>query len=233
MLRHGDRPQVGAAAATVSPIASLIRTFQWQHEWFPSAARQRRARGRLNSSGVLRSMARNQKERPCELYTNVVVDWTSIRSVSRMRSDYQGWQDRRGNPALGDDDGGLVGMGRLAESPQDRTCGDGVERCVREAGVEYFGGRGIRSAAGERARSEDCARAQDGSEGQPVDRRLAPTRLVAQEFRATETGSRSARSDENSGHAGARPQLDLQSYSEGTGGCQHQVGCGGQRRVRS
>jgi len=34
------------------------------------------------------------------------------------------------------------------------------------------------------------------------------------------------------GHAGARAQLDLQPDSEGAGGCQHQVGCGGQRRVR-
>src|ERR1700730_10572332 len=100
-----------------------------------------------------------------------------------MRSDYQGWQDRRGNAALWDDDGGLVGIGRLAESARDRTCGDGVDRCVLEAGVEYFGGRGIRSAAGECARSQDCARAQDGSEGQPVDRRFAPARLVAEEVR--------------------------------------------------
>src|SRR6266705_2476958 len=149
-----------------------------------------------------------------------------------MRSDYQGWQDRRGNASLWDDDGGLAGIGRLAEGAWDRTCGDGVNRCLLEASVEYFGGGGIRSAAGERARSQDCAWAQDGSEGQPVDRRFAPTRLVAQEFRATETGSRSARSDENAGHAGARPQLDLQSDTEGAGGCQHPVGCGSQRRVR-
>src|SRR5713101_9384628 len=91
----------------------------------------------------------------------------------------------------------------LAESARDRTCGDGIDRCVLEAGAEYFGGRGIRSAAGERARSEDCARAQDGSEGQPVDRRFAPARVVAEEFCATQTGSRSARSDENSGQGGA------------------------------
>src|SRR6266481_3748753 len=142
-----------------------------------------------------------------------------------MRSDYQGWQDRRGNASLWDDDGGLAGIGRLAEGAWDRTC-------LLEASVEYFGGGGIRSAAGERARSQDCAWAQDGSEGQPVDCRFAPTWVVAQEFRATATGSRSARSDENSGHAGARAQLDLQSDTEGAGGCQHQVGYGGQRRVR-
>src|SRR5712692_11648455 len=137
-----------------------------------------------------------------------------------MRSDYQGWQDRTGNPALWDDDGGLAGIGRLAEGARDRTCGDGVDRCVLEAGMEYFGGSGIRSAAGERAGSQDSARAQDGSEGQPVDRRFAPTRVVAEEFRTTETGSRSARSDQNAGQAGARAQLDLQPHSEGTGGCQ-------------
>ena len=56
---------------------------------------------------------------------------------------------------------------------------------------------------------QDCAWAQDGSEGQPVDRRSAPTWLIAEEFCATETSSRSARSDEKPGHAGARPQLDL------------------------
>src|SRR5260370_1335459 len=110
-----------------------------------------------------------------------------------MCSDYQGWQDRRGNAALWDDDGGLAGIGRLAEGAWDRTCGDGVNRCLLEAGVEYFGGGGIRSAAGERARSQHCARAQDRSEGQPVDRRFAPARVVAQEFRATSTGSRSSR----------------------------------------
>src|SRR5260370_2457937 len=131
-----------------------------------------------------------------------------------MRSDYQGWQDRRGNASLWDDDGVLAGIGRLAEGAWDRTCGDGVNRCLLEASVEYFGGRGIRSAAGERARSQDCAWAQDGSEGQPVDCRFAPTWVVAQEFRATEPGSRSARSDENAGHAGARAQPDLQSPTE-------------------
>src|SRR5713101_6504738 len=135
-----------------------------------------------------------------------------------MRSDYQGWQDRRGNAALWDDDGGLVGIGRLAEGARNTTCGDGVDRCVLEAGMEYFGGRGIRSAAGERARSQDCARAQDRSEGQPVDRGFAPTRFIAEEFCATETSSRSARSDENPGHAGARSQLGQQSDSEGAGG---------------
>src|SRR5437868_7686883 len=110
-----------------------------------------------------------------------------------MRRDYSGWQDRIGNSALWDDDGGI---GRLAEGARDRTCSDGVDRCVLEAGVEYFGGRGIRSAAGERARSQDCARAQDGSEGQPVDRGFAPAWLIAEELRATETDSRSPRSDE-------------------------------------
>src|SRR5437867_5146138 len=93
--------------------------------------------------------------------------------------------------ALGDD-GGLVGIGRLAEGARDTTGGDGVDRCVLEAGVEYFGGRGIRSAAGERTGSQDCARAQDGSEGQPVDRGFAPARLIAEEFRARETDSRSS-----------------------------------------
>ena len=30
--RHGDRPLLGAAVATASPITSLIRTLQWHHE---------------------------------------------------------------------------------------------------------------------------------------------------------------------------------------------------------
>jgi hypothetical protein len=30
--RHGDRPTLGAAVATASPINSLIRTLQWYHE---------------------------------------------------------------------------------------------------------------------------------------------------------------------------------------------------------
>src|SRR5260370_39715820 len=30
--RHGDRPFLGAAVATASPIYSLIRTLQWHHE---------------------------------------------------------------------------------------------------------------------------------------------------------------------------------------------------------
>src|SRR5437773_9158691 len=99
-----------------------------------------------------------------------------------MRSDYQGWQDRRGNAALWDDDGGLVGIGRLAESARDTTCGDGVDRCVLEAGVEYFGGGEIRSAAGERARRQPRTRAQDASARQPLDRRFPPARFVAAEF---------------------------------------------------
>src|SRR5207249_9260998 len=41
LSRHGDRPLLGAAVATASPIASLIRTLQWHHEL--SACRRNRA----------------------------------------------------------------------------------------------------------------------------------------------------------------------------------------------
>src|SRR2546422_1056725 len=49
-----------------------------------------------------------------------------------MRSDYQGRQDRRGNAALWDNDGGLAGIGRLAEGAR------GIEHVAIESTGVYW-----------------------------------------------------------------------------------------------
>ena len=119
----------------------------------------------------------------------------------------------------------------MAPAERNPTRGDGVDGRVLETGVEHFGTRRIRIAVGERARSQGGTWTQNGSKGQPVDRRFAQAWIAAKQFCAAASNPGFAGFDTDPGDPDARAHFDLQPDSEGPGRRQHQTGIGSQRRI--
>src|SRR5262249_27887247 len=90
-----------------------------------------------------------------------------------VRADQRKGEDSGRDAAFWDNDGGLEGIGRMAPAERNPTRGDGIDRSVLEASVEYFGACRVRVVIGERARSEGCTWAKDRPKRQPVDCRFA------------------------------------------------------------
>src|SRR5207247_7910231 len=122
-----------------------------------------------------------------------------------------------GDAPFRDDDSRLAGIGRMAPAERNPTRGDGVDGRVLETGVEHFGTRRIRIAVGERARSQGGTWTQNGSKGQPVDRRFAQAWIAAKQFCAAASNPGFAGFDTDPGDPDARAHFDLQPDSEGPG----------------
>jgi len=235
--RHGDRTRLGAAVATASPLCSLIGTLQWYQEL--SAFGRDRAIAKLageheRETQRFRRPPQDGAKGGCDANYVRALLWIGHTQSQHcgVRADQREGKDSRRDTAFRDDDGRPAGTGGMAPRERNSARGHGIDGDLLETGVECFGAGGIRVAAGEWARSEGSAWTKDGSERQPMDRGFAQTWVATEQFCAAAGNPGFAGFDADAGHFDARAHVGMQSDSEGVGGCQHQIGIGGERCIR-